>query len=86
MNLSLFAQLYPRKWGQHCIKELCNLSLEIQGPFMGEGALPYVGNVGRFRGDDPHFCDCRSNLVLIVWCNQIDPLFLQKKSVCVYHI
>ncbi len=24
----------------YCIKELCNLSLEIQRPFMGEGGTP----------------------------------------------
>ncbi len=50
----------------NCIKELCNLSLEIQGPFMGEGVLQYLGMVGRFHGDDSHVCDCRSDLVPIV--------------------
>ncbi len=38
--LSVFTQLYLRKWGSYCIKELCNLSLEIQGAFMGEGGTP----------------------------------------------
>ncbi len=40
--LSVFTQLYLRKWGQLCIKELCNLSLEMQGPFMGEGGTPIL--------------------------------------------
>ncbi len=31
--LSVFIQLYLRKWVSYFIKELCNLSLEIQGPF-----------------------------------------------------
>ncbi len=35
--LSVFTQLYLRNGVSYCIKELCNLSLEIQGPFMGEG-------------------------------------------------
>ncbi len=35
--LSVFTQLYLRKWVSYYIQELCNLSLEIQGPFMWEG-------------------------------------------------
>ncbi len=41
---------------------VCNLSLEIQGAFMGDGVLPYLGMVGRFCGDlvpivlAPSFC------------------------------
>ncbi len=53
------------------------------------GVLPYLGMVGRFCSDDPHFCDCQSDLVPIhcmVQPDPIDPLFLQKKSVCVDHI
>ncbi len=38
---------------------------------VGGGVISYLGMVGRFRSDDPHFCDCRSNLVPIVWCNQM---------------
>ncbi len=38
---------------------------------LGRGVLPYLGIVGRFRSDDPRFCDCRSDLVPIVWCNKI---------------
>ncbi len=55
--LSVCTQLYPRNGISYCIKELCNLSLEIERHFMGEGVLPYLGMIGRFRGDDPHFCD-----------------------------
>ncbi len=33
---------------------------------MGRGVLPYLGMVGRFHGDDPHFCDYQSDLVPIV--------------------
>ncbi len=32
-------QLYLRNGLSYCIKELCNLSLEIQGHFMGEGGI-----------------------------------------------
>ncbi len=35
------------------------------------GVLSYLGMVGRFHGDDPSLCDCRSDLVPIVCCNQI---------------
>ncbi len=78
--LSVFTQLYLRKWGQLLYQKLCNLSLEIQGPFMWEGVLLYLGMVGRFRSDDPRdpiwsllYGAARSD-----W-----PLFLQKKSICV---
>ncbi len=37
----------------------------------GREVLSYLGIVGRFSGDDPHFCDCQSDLVPIVWLNQI---------------
>ncbi len=37
----------------------------------GRGVLPYLGMVGRFLGNDPHFCDCQSDLIPIVWCNQV---------------
>ncbi len=44
------------------------------------GVLPYLGMVERFQGDYPHFCDCRSDWVPIVWCNQIllTPSFCRK--------
>ncbi len=29
---------------------------------MGKGVLPYLGMVGKFRGDDHRFSDCRSDL------------------------
>ncbi len=62
-------------------KELCNLSLEIQEPFIGEGVLLYLGMVGKFCGDDPRFCDCQSDLVPIVWCNLIRlTLFFCRKN------
>ncbi len=38
---------------------------------MREGVLPYLGMVGRFHGDDPRFCDWRSDLIPIVWCRVI---------------
>ncbi len=50
--------------------------------------LPYLGMVGRFRSDDPHFGHFQSDWIL-TWCFQndlIDPLFLQKNLVCLYHI
>ncbi len=48
----------------------------------GRRVFAYLGMVGRFHGDDPDFCDCRSNLVPIVWCNQIrlTPSFCRKNQ------
>ncbi len=48
--LSVFTQLYLRKCGQLCIKGLCNLSLEVQGPFMGEGCT-HILRHGRIPSD-----------------------------------
>ncbi len=64
--LSVFTQLYLRKWGQLLYQRIMQLSLEIQGPFMWQGVLSCLGMIGRFCGDDPCICDCRSNLVPIV--------------------
>ncbi len=63
--LSLFTQLYLRKWGQL-------LYQRIMQPFLRNtrrGVLNYLGLVGGFGSDDPRICDCRSYLVPIVWCN-----------------
>ncbi len=57
--LSVFTQLYLRKWGQLLYQRI------IQ-PFLRNTRM-----VGRFCVDDPHFCDYQSDLVPIVWCNQI---------------
>ncbi len=46
--------------------ELCNLSLEIQGPCMGEGDTPILRHGRKVHVEDPHFCDFRSNLFPIV--------------------
>ncbi len=50
--------------------------------------LPYFGMVGRFCNDDPRLLDLRSNWGshFMPQHNLIDPLFLQKKLVCLYHI
>ncbi len=69
--LSVFTQLCLRKWCQLLYQIIMHPFLEIQGPFMGRGVLPYLGMVVRFRSDDPCFCDCQSDLVPIVWCSQI---------------
>ncbi len=55
---------------------------------MWEGVLPYLGMVGRFHNDDPRFCDCRSNLVPIVWYNQIrlTPHSAEIISLCLSHL
>ncbi len=70
--LSIFTQLYLRKWGQLLYQRIMQPFLRNTRTFHGgRGVLPYLGMVGRFRGDDPRFCDCWSDLVPIVWCNQI---------------
>ncbi len=87
--LSVFTQLYLRKCGRLLYQQIMQPFLRNKRTFHGGwGVLPYLGMVGRFHGDDPRFCDCRSDVVCVVWCNQIrlTPLFLQKKSVCVSHI
>ncbi len=67
MNICLYALSYIQENGvSYCIKELCNLYLKIQGPFMVEASTRYLRMVGRFHGDVPHFCDCQSDLVTIV--------------------
>ncbi len=82
--LSVFTKLYLRKWGQLLYQRIMQPFFRNTRTFHGgRGVLPYLGMVGRFHGDDPHFCDWWSDLVPIVWCN---PLFRQKKSVCIYHI
>ncbi len=40
--LSVFTQLYLRKWGQLLYQRIMQHSLEIQGPFMGEGGTPIL--------------------------------------------
>ncbi len=69
--LSIFTQLYQRKWGQLLYPRIVQPFIRNTRTFHGEGVLPYFGIVGWFRGDDPNFCDCRFDLVHIVWCNQI---------------
>ncbi len=44
--LSVFTQL--KNGVNYCIKELCNLSLEIQGPFMREGGTPILRHGRKF--------------------------------------
>ncbi len=86
MNICLYSLSYiSENRVSYYIKELCNLSLEIQGPFMGEGVLPYLGMVGRFHGDDPHFCDCTTDLVPIVWTD-FPPLSAEIISLCLSHL
>ncbi len=53
---------------------------------MGGGVLPYLGMVGRFGGDDPRFCDCLSDFVPILWCNQIRLIPPEKISLCLSHL
>ncbi len=83
--LSVCTQLYPRKWGQLLYQRILQPFFRNTRTFHGGGVLPYFG---RFCSDDPHFYDCQSDFVPIVWCNQIrlTPSFCRKKSVCVYHI
>ncbi len=40
--LSVFTQLYLRKWGQPLYQRIMQPSLEIQGPFMGEEGTPIL--------------------------------------------
>ncbi len=55
---------------------------------LGKGLLPYLGMVGRFCGDDPRFCDCRSDLVLLYSVTRSDwpPLSAEKISLGLSHL
>ncbi len=65
--LSVFTQLHLRKWGQLLYQRIMQPFLRNTSTFhVGGGVLPYLGMVGRFRSDNPRFCDCRSDLVPIV--------------------
>ncbi len=66
--LPVFTQLYLRKWCQLLYQRNMQPFFRNTRTFHGGGGyvLPYLGMVGRFRSDDPHFCDCRSDLVPIV--------------------
>ncbi len=50
--------------------------------------LPYLGMIGRFRSNDLRFWgfSIRLGRYIIPTHNPLDPLFLQKKSVGLYHI
>ncbi len=51
----------------------------------GRGILPYLSMVGRLHGDEPPFLwlSIRFGPYCMVQLDPINPLFLQKKSVCV---
>ncbi len=69
---SVFTQLYLRKWGQLLYQRNMQSFFRNTRTFHeGRGVLLYLCMVRRFHSDDPCFCDCRSDLVPIVWCNQI---------------
>ncbi len=55
--LSVFSQLYLRKRGQLLYQRIMQPFLRNTMTFNGEGVLPYLGMVERFRCDDPRFCD-----------------------------
>ncbi len=75
--LSLFTQLYLLY--QRIMQPFFRNTRTFHG---GGVVLPYLGMVGRFDGDDRRFCDCRSDLVPIAWCNQIRlaPSFCRKNQ------
>ncbi len=55
--------------------------------FLSMGVLPYLGMVGRFRGDDPRLWDFRSDWVPIIYLSTIRlTSSFCRKSVCLYHI
>ncbi len=84
--LSLFTQLYLRKWGQLLLYQRIMQSFfrNTKTFHGGIGVLPYLGMVGRLCCDDPHFCDCRSDLVPIVWCrkNQFVSITFSSRDTC----
>ncbi len=78
--LFVFTQPYLRKWGQLLYQRIMQPFLKNTRTFhWGKGVLPHLGLVGRFCGDDPRVCDCRSNLVLLY--GVIETFFLQFVSI-----
>ncbi len=87
--LYVFTQLYLRKWGQLLYQRIMQpFFRNARSFYWGGGVLPYLGMVGRFCGNDLHFYDYQSDLVPIVWSNQIrlTPSFCRKKLGYLYHI
>ncbi len=52
--LSVFTQLYLRKWGELFYQRIMQPLFKNTRTVYGGGG--YLGMVGRFHGDDPHFC------------------------------
>ncbi len=52
------------------------------------GVLPYLGMVGRFRGDDPHFMIVNVIWSLLYGATRSDwpPLSAEKISLCLSHL
>ncbi len=80
--ISVFTQLYLRKWGQLLYQRITQSFFRNTRTFQGGGRYSHIGMVGWFRCDDPRFCDCQSDLVTIAWCNQIRlaPSFCRKNQ------
>ncbi len=86
LNICLYLLSYIWENGvSYYIKELCNLSLEIQGPFVWRGVLRHGRKVPRWW-PPLLWLSIQFGPYCMVQPDRIDPLFLQKKSVCVYHI
>ncbi len=94
-----FSQKLRSNWVQifiACWTQLQNIwwSIQLNCPFYlnyknptQEGALQYLNTVGNFALLTPVFDIFRSHWVpFYVQLDLIDPFFLQKKSVCLYHI
>ncbi len=86
--LSVFTQLCPRKWGQLLYQSIMQPFFRNRRTFHGEGGTPILMHGRKVPQWWHHFCNCWSDLVPIVWRNQIQltPSFCRKKSVWVYHI
>ncbi len=73
-----------------CYTILCLLSKERTESFKapGGGVLPYLGMVGRFRGDDPRFWEFRSDWVPILYLSTIwlTPSFWRKIGLSLSHL
>ncbi len=52
-----------------------------------QGALLYLKVIGNFHGIYPPFCHLPNlRVAFYTQLDLIDPIFLQKKSFCLYHI
>ncbi len=86
--LSVFTQLYLREWGLAIVSKNYAISLEIQGPFMGEGYSYTLAWWGGSTVMTPVFVIVDLIWTLLYGATNSDwlPLSAKKNSLCLSHL